>query len=90
MSYLTDAELAALQESALDPFTPFAIQGVSRTQLSVSRHYGGCTYNGAHYVYNPVTDELIREDVLKWIGKRRNEERKAEKRETEAKQMEMM
>ncbi len=90
MSYLTDAELDALQSSGLDPWTPFAIQGVSRTQLSVARHYMGCTYNGAHYVYNPVTDELIREDVLKWIGKRRDEERKAARRETESKQMEMI
>jgi len=38
---------------------------VSQTQLSVARYYGGCTVNGTHYVYDPTTDTLIREDVLK-------------------------
>lgn len=89
MSYLTDAELIALQASGLDPFTPFVIQGVSHTQLSISRHYGGCTYGGRQYYYIPTTDELMRDDVVRWITKRRKEERKAARRETEAKQMEM-
>lgn len=46
--------------------TPFIIQNVSMTQLSIARHYGGITYNGDAYTYNPKTDELIRNDFLKW------------------------
>ena len=61
MTYLTDDELNAVQSSGLDPFTPYAIQGVSQTQLSIARHYGGCTYGGREYYYIPTTDELVRE-----------------------------
>lgn len=83
-SYLTAEELKALQTSGLDQSTPFVVQGVSRSQLSVSRHYGGCRYQGRDYFYNPVTDELIRSDVLRWVQKRR----KVQEREKKAKAME--
>jgi hypothetical protein len=90
VSYLTSDELDALQASGLDPFTPYVIAGVSRSQLSVARHYGGCTYGGREYYYIPTTDELIRDDVVRWITARRKEERKAVRRDAEAKQMEML
>jgi len=90
VSYLTDAELAALQESSLDPFTPFVIGDVSCTQLSIARHYGGCTYGGREYFYIPTTDELMREDVVRWITARREAERKAKQGEAEATQMELL
>jgi len=45
--------------------------GVSRTQLSIARHYGGIVFNGQSYTYMPATDELIRDDVLKLIMKAR-------------------
>lgn len=38
---------------------------VSQTQLSIALHYGGATVNGAHYIYDPTDDVLIRADVLK-------------------------
>lgn len=38
---------------------------ISQTQLSLARHYGGCTVNGSMYIYNPVDDSLTREDVWK-------------------------
>jgi hypothetical protein len=60
--------LADIGDCPLDRKTPFGIEGVSQTQFSIARHYGGITYNGASYVYNPVTDELIRADVLKWMA----------------------
>jgi hypothetical protein len=44
---------------------------VSYTQLSIARHYGGCKVQGKHFVYNPVDDSLIREDVVKFIVKLR-------------------
>jgi len=89
-SHLTDAELDALHESSLDPFTPFVIAGVTATQLSVARHYGGCTYGGRQYYYIPTTDELMRDDVVRWITKRRREAMKAAKEEANATQMEML
>lgn len=60
--------------------TPYGVAGVSDTQFSVARHYGGCTYNGQHYVYLPLTDELIRHDVLQWLAKKEREQRKAERK----------
>lgn len=67
MAYLTEAEVKELQNTKLSRNTPFSIQGVSNSQLSIARHYGGCKYQGRQYVYIPTTDELIREDVVKWV-----------------------
>jgi hypothetical protein len=38
---------------------------ITETQLSISRYSGGCIYNGKYYVYNPIDDTLIREDIFK-------------------------
>ena len=70
-SYLTEEELAILQSSGLKTEAPFIITGVSMSQFSIARHYGGCTAFGCEYFYNSLTDELIRNDVVKWIGKER-------------------
>jgi len=48
-----------------------AYANVSMTLLSIARHYGGATVQGKHFVYNPDDDSLIREDVVKWIAKKR-------------------
>ena len=48
-----------------------AYANVTMTQLSIARHYGGATVQGKCFVYNPFDDSLIREDVVKWIAKRR-------------------
>ena len=48
-----------------------AYTNVSMTQLSIARHYGGCKVQGKHFVYNPMDDSLIREDVVKWIAKQK-------------------
>lgn len=66
-----EAVASALEDCPLHRKTPFAILNVSATQFSVARHFGGCNYNGEHYIYNPKTDELIRADVLKWLNKRK-------------------
>ena len=48
----------------LDPMrTPERFYHVSQGQLSVTRHYGGCTFNGHEYLYDPTTDTLMRADV---------------------------
>lgn len=76
-SYLTTDELAALLISGLPTAMPYLIRGVSNTQLSIARHYGGITYQGADYSYIPATDELIRFDVVKWTEKRRKDDARA-------------
>ena len=58
--------LTGLENCPLDRKTPLGIRHVSMTQLSIARHYGGIKYNGHEYTYLPATDELIRNDVLKW------------------------
>jgi hypothetical protein len=47
------------------------IRGVSKTQLSIARYYGDIKFNGHFYTYFKGTDTLIREDVLRWLTKRR-------------------
>ena len=42
---------------------PEEIHGVSQSQFSVARHYGGCSYMGQSYIYDAGQDRLIRRDV---------------------------
>ena len=79
MSYLTEQEIIALNESTLSTATPFAISGVTNSQLSIARYYGGCSYQGKHYIYMPMTDELVRDDVMAWLAKYRKSEAKVSK-----------
>lgn len=44
---------------------PEEIHGVSQSQFSIARFYGGAIYNGTRYVYDAERDVLIREDVFK-------------------------
>lgn len=81
---MTTDELAALQDSGLSRDTPYVIEGVSGSQFSIARLYGGATFNGESYVYDPTEDELIRRDVVKWLGRRRSEELKASKLKAQA------
>jgi hypothetical protein len=68
-SYISEAEESAIQH--LDRETPFNFSGVSNTQLSIARHYGAIKFQGQTYTYFPATDELIRDDVLKFVTKMR-------------------
>jgi len=43
---------------------PEEIHHVSQSQFSVARHYGGCTFSGAHYTYDAERDVLVRDDIL--------------------------
>lgn len=66
--------------------TPYGMKGVSSTQLSIARHYGGIIFQGEGYTYNPIADELIRNDVLKWKMGLEKKEKKARKQELEQQQ----
>ena len=52
---------------------PDRIYGVSHSQFSVARYYGGCKYAGKSYHYDANTDSLVRMDI--W----RNQIAKADK-----------
>ena len=49
--------------------TVYGMTNVSQPQFSIARHDGGMTMNGESYTYLPATDELIRDDVRKWLRK---------------------
>jgi hypothetical protein len=70
-SYLTDEEEDALRTCGLHTNTIYVIRGVMNTQFSIARHYGGCKIGNDYYTYLPPTDELIRDDVHRWLIKRR-------------------
>jgi hypothetical protein len=44
---------------------------ISHGQLSIARYSGGARINGCYYVYNPITDELLRDDAVKSLAKMR-------------------
>ena len=46
-------------------------KNVSHGYLSIARYSGGVRINECYYVYNPVTDELLREDAVKALAKMR-------------------
>lgn len=85
MSYLTEEEMAALQESSLDPWTPFVIANASHARGLVPAGFCRFRCHGAIYCYHFGTDELIREDVVKWVTARRA----AQKAGPTSEQMEM-
>lgn len=58
--------LVGLEECPLPRKTPFGITNVRMTQFSIARFYGGISFNGDTFTYLPDTDELIRDDVLRW------------------------
>lgn len=68
-SCLSEIEIIAIQH--LPRASPYLITGVSQSQLSVARHYGGCQYQGQEYVYVQTTDELVRADVARLVSRLR-------------------
>ena len=62
---LTDEELAAIRSLPRD--TQYKIRNEKHGKLSIARHYGGCEFNAAQYVYDPTDDTLTRDDVLKVV-----------------------
>lgn len=56
---------------------PEEIHGVSMSQFSIARHYGGIQYNGQHYIYDPREDKLIRWDIFNARAKAAKEAAKA-------------
>lgn len=67
-------------------YRPEIIHNVSTTQLSIARHYGGCKVNGVCYHYDPGSDTLIREDVLKVELAEKKKSTSAEKKKQQAAQ----
>jgi len=55
---------------------PDRYYNVSQTQMSIARHYGGMIVNGASYLYDPTTDTLVRQDVVKSEAKAKKRKKK--------------
>lgn len=51
---------------------PLVIGNISYTQFSIARYEGGCRYQNKVYIYEPLIDALIREDVHEWARKEWN------------------
>jgi hypothetical protein len=79
--------LSDLDSCPLHRKSPFGITNVTQTQFSIARYYGGINFNGSMYIYYPDTDELIREDVMKWRAK---ELKKKHKNQSENLQKELI
>lgn len=78
-SHITPDEALTLQMDARFDGETIAYRNVSNTQLSIARHSGGATVNGKFFKYFPVTDELIRDDVLKALKQYRKQSRALDK-----------
>jgi hypothetical protein len=89
-SYLSDADVRAILDAGLHKRTPYLIRGVSQTQLSIARHYGGINYNGDSFTYMPTTDELVRDDVVEFIEKGKRKAKQAERKEKRRRGQEMV
>lgn len=79
MTIINEIEAADLVGAGLHTRTPYAITGVTYTQFSVARHYGGMKYNGDSYTYIPTEDVLVRDDVIKCLTKMRKRKAKEAK-----------
>jgi hypothetical protein len=59
-------ELVTVRDGiAPQPF--MGVRQASRTQFSVARFAGGCTFNDHAYTYLPADDSLWRDDVLRAV-----------------------
>ena len=75
--------LTGLDDCPLHRKAPYGVKNVSHTQLSIARYYGAINFNGFKYIYQPMTDELIREDVLKWKIKQWRANQKSTRKKNE-------
>jgi hypothetical protein len=82
--------LMELDDCPLHRESPYGVTNVSHTQLSIARYYGSINFNGFKYIYNPMADELIREDVLKWQTKQWRLNQKQTKKQNEELQQELI
>ena len=75
--------LSGLEDCQLHRNSPYGVANVSHTQLSFARYCGAINFNGFKYFYNPMADELIREDVIKWKTKQWREKQKSTRKKNE-------
>lgn len=66
---ITQDHIDAVKASGLPQSPVIAMGFVSYTQMSIARHFGGMKYQGKQYIYLPEADQLVRDDVLKWLNK---------------------
>ncbi len=66
-----------------------AYANISETQLSIAKYSFGAKIHGKHYVYNPIDDSLIREDVVKWIAYHKKSKEAPKKPVDQSQQLDM-
>ena len=72
MTYLTTTDLAALAAAGFDfKDAPATIPDATRRFLGWQQFSGACRMYGHEYRYLPATDEMVREDVLRFIEAQR-------------------
>jgi hypothetical protein len=76
MTIITELDLIGCD---LPTNSPYVINGVTHTQFSIARFYGGINFNGYSYAYDAGHDQLVRRDVLAWITKQRKAAAKAQR-----------
>lgn len=81
MSYITDEELAWLEKQPAWITAPLAITDHHSSFFILAKHTGSCKISGELYTYLKDTDELIRDDILKLVNRRRREAKKAKIKE---------
>lgn len=67
--------LGGLDDCPLHTNKPYGYTHVSHGQMSIARHYGCMKVNGESYTYFADSDELVRDDVLKWQKKQAKNEK---------------
>jgi hypothetical protein len=82
MTAITELDLIGCD---LPTNAPYVINGVTHTQFSIARFYGGIGFNGYSYAYDAGHDQLVRRDVLAWITKQRKAAAKAQREAEKAK-----
>ena len=69
---LDQSHIDLLKTCPLPKKPSYAIGFVTETQFSIARHYGGAKVQGKDYTYLPEGDQLVRDDVLKWLQKQKS------------------
>ena len=82
MLMATPEDMAAIDRLIKPQEPPERIYGWLNSQLSISRHYGGCTYQGHSYVIDPIRPNppLVRADVLAREVKAKADQAKADRK----------
>ena len=90
---MTESDISKLDALIIrKPEAPERIYGWLDSQLSIARHYGGCTYQGQSYYIAPNEPDapLVRADILAREAKCKAVTQRAEKQAAKAAQGDLL